>query len=512
MYTVTPVTESLVYVDQMSGSTDREKIDEALLIVQNPNSQYYLAPVVFGAKSYNYGSGSVTFNVHMTFRGSQPQYADYIKPSTSNSRVRVTGNWTFNAGASFEGIWFDAQRSPLIPFRFYGGSFYALRSYFSGARSTQANALARVIHVNPVASNIPEIRLIQSKIFDSHSTRNIDEGNNAVSCRGFDCSNSFSGLLHLEDCELFDIGMDVVWSNGQKFIDNPTFASTAWDVDIIDLSGNGSSTRKNVFINVLLHSCPGSYVKNSYGGRRMEFDNVTYHIREGHAQRGQVSRWQNGNGASGIIHYSGFIRNSVMKIEGTRLGNSQREDSLLFAFEGCLGIGIEDNFVSLDNISYVRGGAMNSDVLFGTQRARNGTVNLEIKNSVVDSRLRGFFGHHRNVHSSLSAAMDRRTRLRLENNVGLYLGRRFMHERPFIMNDCDGYMYMDLQIVGTNTFADNPTKASRTTQFNSSSIVKEASAVNDPTQNHIIILDINDYQTTCVNSNPITNLKVFNLI
>lgn len=279
--TVTPEEIQQIVVDDYSG-TDTQKIDAAYAdaVAQDLD-------MLFSDREWYY-AGDKTWNNGVKMIGGQVEAPFYSGPDISKTTIHVDGTFYFRAEIIMDGIWLSGDRNEYRPFRVQSGSLHATRSFFSGAQTT-STGMAQTLRIE---GGVTSVHLIKSKVFDSHSTRDIDAGTNSVSCRGIHMTNSFGGLIWMEDFEIYDVGMDVRFSNGDKFIDNPDYDNTAWDIDAIDIRGNGGSGRRTVIKNMLIRSCVGTYVKDSEGGYKKEIEDLHLHIRDGEPQRGRIVRLQ----------------------------------------------------------------------------------------------------------------------------------------------------------------------------------------------------------------------------
>jgi hypothetical protein len=449
---------------EYEGLTDTERIDRAVADAIAEDAQ-----LVFGSRPYFY-SGRKTISDSVNWLGTQDETFDQKK-----TVIHITGRWTFEgAGVSaLKGVAIHGNRT------FTGDVVRVNRSvdkilfdncHFMGALHEKESAAAMVLNIN---GNAGSVIFKNGSISDSHSNAAIElvstDGTTSggwrvwPSVRGFNASGGFDGYLEMKNVDIFNIGNEVAYRNGEKVWESPDkdgeLNPGGWDIDAWQRSGR-RGTGTTILDDVRFYSTPGSFIKVSQHGGTLHFKNLDIHIREGEPVAGRLIRLQ----SSG----SGYQRNGTM--ENVRIRADRSRDlrrmgggsalHMLMSFSGNLPdeiFHIKDTVIEIgkDEEDPVY---LGNQAVFGYHRTNDAKYGLIIENSTVDvpGGIEYFFRNSANANTSAERAKNRINQVTFVNNRGLKQIRRFYYANPF-QSSCDNcrvYTYHDITLKGINSYFD----------------------------------------------------------
>ena len=451
--------QSQIFVESSdyNGLSDTDRIDRAVEDAIESNSK-----LIFGDRSYNYkGSKYISNVVHWV--GTQEE-----KYNTEKSTIHISGRWTFagEGGSIIRGIAINGNRSftgDVVRIHSRVKRIEFNRTHLMGALHQKGTDAAIVLNVD---GNAGEVIFNNGTISDAHSTAPIELTSNDggwrywPSIRGFNASSGFDGYLEMKDVEIFDIGHEVAYENGDKVWEHPnkgTLNPGGWDIDAWQRSGN-EGTGLTVMENVRFYSIPGSYMKVSQHGGTMHFKNLNLHVREREPVAGRLIRFQS--------HGSGFQRNGSMtgtkirvdrSVDMTYLGggsalhmlisfSANRQEETFHVKDTVIEIGLnEENPIYLDDQG-----------IFGYHRTPSSKHGLIIENTIVHvpGGIEWFFRNSTNARDSKTNALNNPNEVTFKNNTDIKKVRRFYYANPYSSSckeKCEVYTAHVIRLEGQNT-------------------------------------------------------------
>ncbi len=448
-----------VYVESQiyDGLSDTERINRA---IKDANQQD--AVLIFGSRTYHY-EGRNTIGQNVKWLGTQGEVFNDKK-----TVINTTGRWTFSGdgNSDIHGISIHGNRS------FQGDVVRVVDTvdkiifnncHFIGALHEKNGAPAILLNIS---GNAGSVTFSNGSLSDSHSKAPIElttrDGGWRTwpSIRGFNASGGFDGYLEMKNVDIFNIGHEVEYENGEKVWErNDTGALNpgGWDIDAWQRSGK-TGKGKTVLEDVRFRSISGSYIKVSQNGGKLNFKNLFLHVREFEPVAGRLIRLQS--------HGDGYQRNGIMKnthikadrsIDLKRMGGGSALYMLMsfsgnhpdesFHIEGTkIEIGVNE-----ENPEY-----LNNQAIFGYHRTTAPKHGLVIENSEVNvpGGIEYFFRTSANANSLKEEAKSNINQVTFIDNKNIQNIRRFYYASPF-RRDCDScrvYTYHHITLSGNNSY------------------------------------------------------------
>jgi hypothetical protein len=459
---VSGITGKVIYVEDSlyDGLSDTEKIDRAISDAADED-----AKLVFGNRAYHY-KGAKTIGHAVNWKGSQTETY-----SSDETVIYITGRWVFNGkGPSvIDGIAIDAGRTftgDVIRVTQRNNRVEFNHCHFMGALHRIDSDAAVLLNVT---GGTGTVIYNNGSLSDAHSEAHIEiassDGSTAggwrrwPSVRGFN-ADPFDGYLEMKNVEIFNIGHEVTYQNGDKVWDHPREGGLnpgGWDIDAWQRSGR-NGTGYTLLEDVRFYSSPGSFMKVSRNGGKLHFKNVDIHIREGEPVAGRPIRLQS--------YGAGHQRNGKMEKVSIRADRSRdlmyfgggEALHMLMSFSGnepdesfhikdtVIEIGItEENPVYLENMA-----------IFGYHRSTAPKHGLVIENTKVriPGGIEWFFRTSANANSSAEQARGRVNQVTFRNNRDIRHVHRFYYAKPYVSScsDCRVYTYHHVTLEGVNRY------------------------------------------------------------
>jgi len=455
--------KNTVYVESQKydGLSDTERINEAIKDAIQQD-----AILIFGDRTYHY-EGRNTIDQNVTWIGTQGEIFDENK-----TLINTTGRWAFSGIGESEinGIAIHANRS------FTGDVVRVLDSvveikfnncHFMGAFHEKNSAPAILLNIR---GNVGSVTFSNGSLSDSHSNAPIEltskDGTTSggwrvwPSIRGFNASGGFDGYLEMKNVEIFNIGHEVEYKNGEKVwerSDTGALNPGGWDIDAWQRSGI-TGKGETILENVRFFSIPGSYIKVSQHGGTLHFKDLFLHVREHEPVAGRLIRLQS--------YGEGFQRNGIM--ENTHIKADRSRDlkrmgggsalHMLISFSGNLPneiFHVKNTLVEigLDEKDPVY---LNNQAIFGYHRTTAPKYGLIIENSNINipGGIEYFFRTSANANSSIEEAKSNINEVIFKDNSNIQNIRRFYYASPFrsICDNCRVYTYHHITLSGNNTY------------------------------------------------------------
>ena len=452
-----------VYVESQNydGLTDTERINRA---IQDAVQQD--AVLIFGSRTYYY-EGRNTIGQNVKWLGTQGEFFNDNK-----TVINTTGRWTFSGAGNSDihGIAIHGNRS------FQGDVVRVVETvnkiifnncHFMGALHEKNSAAAMLLNIR---GNVGSVIFNNGSLSDSHSNAPIEltskDGTTSggwrvwPTIRGFNASGRFDGYLEMKNVDIFNIGHEVEYENGEKVWerkDTGALNPGGWDIDAWQRSGI-TGKGKTVLEDVRFRSISGSYIKISRNGGKLNFKNLFLHVREFEPVAGRLIRLQS--------HGDGYQRNGIMKnthikadrsIDLKRMGGGSALH-MLMSFSGnqpdesfhIKGTKIEIG-VNEENPEY-----LNNQAIFGYHRTTAPKHGLVIENSEVNvpGGIEYFFRTSANANTSREEAKSNINQVTFIDNKNIQNIRRFYYASPF-RRDCDScrvYTYHHITLSGNNSY------------------------------------------------------------
>jgi hypothetical protein len=452
----------VIYVDDTNydGLSDTQRIDTAIADAARNN-----AKLIFGNKTYVYRGGK-TINHVVHWQGTQPAIFD-----SAGTVIQIEGMWTFNGEglSTVHGIAINGNRSFTGDVVRIGRRINKIefnQCHFMGALHRRNSDPAIILNV---VGNAGIVIFNNGSISDAHSESPIEvasaDGSTAggwrqwPSIRGFNASR-FDGYLEMKNVDIFNIGHQVKYMNGDQVWDNPrqeTLNPGGWDIDAWHRSGRTGSGSTHLE-EVRFYSSPGSFIKISSHGGTLNFKDIDIHIREGEPVAGRPVRLQSDG--------SGFQRNGIfenVKIRADRsadLTHFGGGDALrmLISFSGnepeeqlhlkntVIEIGVDE-----DDPLY-----LNDMAVFGYHRTNSPKFGLIIENTqlLIPGGIEWFFRTSANANYSSKEALKRVNEVTFRDNQNMKFVRRFYYAHPFLRScdECRVYTFHRIILEGENSY------------------------------------------------------------
>lgn len=456
------LSDNIIYIEskKYENLNDTERIDKASADAARENAR-----LIFGNRTYNY-TGSKSINFDVNWKGTQGTYYN-----NTETVINITGRWTFNgAGSSvIKGIAVNGNRTftgDLIRVNSNVDSIEFENCHFMGALHRKGSDAAIVLNIN---GNVKSVIFNNGTLSDAHSEAAIElastNGSTSggwriwPSIRAFNASG-FDGYLEMRNVDIFDIGNEVVYENGDKVWNNPRKGGLnpgGWDIDAWQRSGR-DGTGYTLLENIYFYSSPGSFIKVSSNGGELNFRNVDIHIRAGEPIAGRPIRLQS--------HGSGAQRNGKMEKVTIRADRSRDLTYLggasalhmLMSFSGNLPdetFHIKDTVIEI-GVNEENPVFLSNQAIFGYHRTTSPKYGLIIENTKVNvpGGIEWFFRTSTNASGSAKRARERVNQVTFVNNKEMKHLRRFYYANPFgsSCSGCNVYTYHEVTMKGLNSY------------------------------------------------------------
>jgi len=443
------------------GLSDTERIDRAIADAHERDAQ-----LVFGNRVYNY-EGRLVLNHPVNWLGTQGEVYD-----PQQTHINITRRWTFagRGASSIKGIAIHGNRSftgSVVEVHRFVREITFDNCHFMGALHEKNSDVAVIL---AVAGNAGSVKFLNGSLSDAHSTSPIETrsttGGTAGGWRLWPCvrafnASGFDGYLEMRNVDIFDIGHEVTYENGQMVWQRETgsISPGGWDIDAWQRSGR-EGTGRTVMENVRFRSCPGTFIKISEHGGRLEWDNIQFHVRAGEPVAGRLVRLQ--SSGSGFQR-NGFIRNTRITVDRardlSRMGGGHALH-MLMSFSGTRPeetLHIENTIVEIGrhdpNPEFLRRVAV-----FGYHRSTSPKHNLIIENTQlhVPGGMEFFFRTSADAQNSPDNARNRVNDVTFINNTNLGRVSHFYYAWPHRASCSNNrvYTYHQITLKGDNSYRD----------------------------------------------------------
>lgn len=430
--------------DKYDGLSDTERIDRA---VEDAGAD---ARLVFGSRTYEY-DGQKRIDHAVDWVGSQDERFD-----ENETVINVTGRWEF-AGAgdsSVRGIAIDGNRSftgDLVTVVSGVDRITFDRCHFKGALHEPDSDAGIVLAIRGQAE---EVEFLNGSLSDAHSTAPIEaqsrDGSTAggwrvwPSLRGFNGSSAFDGDLTMRNVDIFDIGHEVKYQNGDEVWEQPndgTLNPGGWDIDAWNRAGR-TGDNKTTLDNVRFRSCPGTFVKISAYGGELDWRDIHIHIRRGEPVAGRPIRLQSHFGRGDGRQRHGIMRRTHIQVDRaedlTHLGGGSAHH-MLMSFSGTLpdeSLRLTDTLIEI-GVDDPDPGFLRNKAVFGYHRTTAPKHNLVIENTTVNAPggIDYFFRTSSNALDDPERARSRPNQVTFRNNTDIGRVRHFYYAHPHVA-DC----------------------------------------------------------------------------
>ena len=455
-------TEKIIYIESSTyeGLTDTEKIDRAISDAAEDH-----AKLIFGNRAYHY-NGSKTIHHPVNWQGTQAETYN-----SGETVIYITGRWAFNGPgiSTIQGMAIHANRTftgDVIRVTHRVDHIEFNHCHFMGALHRENSDAAIILNIT---GGTGTVIYKNGTISDSHSEAYIEitSSNGSTeggwrrwpSVRGFN-ANRFDGYLEMKNVEIFNIGHEVRYQNGDKVWDHPReggLSPGGWDIDAWQRSGR-EGTGYTHLENVRFYSSPGSFMKISQHGGELYFNHLDLHIREGEPVAGRPIRLQS--------YGSGYQRNGKMENVTIRADRSRdltyfsggEALHMLMSFSGNKpdeSFHIKDTVIEI-GVSEENPVYLESMAIFGYHRSNEPKHGLVIENTTVrvPGGIEWFFRTSANANHSAEQAKNRINQVTFRNNHNIKHVRRFYYAKPHrsSCSDCRVYTWHHVTLEGINRY------------------------------------------------------------